>query len=53
MSATSLDQGLARAITSRRVSMSASLDGLNAVTPVTLRPLTRCADQGRGSAVRQ
>jgi hypothetical protein len=30
-----------------------SPDAVNAITPVTLRPLTRCAEQGRGSTVMQ
>lgn len=35
------------------ISVISSLDGLNTVTPVTLRLLTRCVGQGRVSTVTQ
>jgi hypothetical protein len=46
-------RGRSRLITSRSVLNLVSLDVMNAITPVTLRPLTRCVDQGRGSTVTQ
>jgi hypothetical protein len=53
MNALAVTRRQLRVITSRTVRNIGSPDAVNAVTPVTLRPLTRCAEQGWGSTVTQ
>jgi hypothetical protein len=53
MSASATGRAARHVITSRRDLNLVSPERLNVVTPVTLRLLTRCAVQGRGSTVTQ
>jgi hypothetical protein len=46
-------QRVTKTVTLRMISVTSSLDEMNAVSPVTLRRLTRCVSQGRVSTVTQ
>jgi hypothetical protein len=53
MSVISITQRPSWPVTSRSAFNHLSPNMMNVVTPVTLRSLTRCAGQGRGSTVKQ
>ena len=53
MSASATSGAIRLVITSRRDLNLLSPESMNVVTPVTVRSLTRCVGQGRGSTVMQ